>query len=230
MKHSFDTDIAEVLGIEAAVLLFNLEFWLKKNQANERHFYDGRYWTYNSVKAWQELFPYMTKDVIRKRLDLLAQKGVLLKGSFSSDRRDRTAWYTINIDQLHLVTQPNAIVLPAKSSLCTDIKPTDHKQVTDFPFELFWNKYDKKTGRVKAESLWDKINEDTRAKIMAHLELYSQKEKQFRKDPERYLKHKSWEDEVVLDKSLQKEAHKKLSYSPLADMDRFKKYERDDKG
>lgn len=128
MKHIFDTDHAILFGIESAVLIYNIEFWIQKNKANQRHFYEGKYWTYNSVKAWHELFPYMTKDVIRKRLDFLVEKGILIRGNFSPDRRDRTNWYSLRCSELHLVSEPNAIVSEANSSLYTDSKPTDSKQ------------------------------------------------------------------------------------------------------
>lgn len=125
-QHSFDTDHAGIVGIESAIILYNLQFWLKKNKANDKHFYDGRHWTYNSVKAWQELFPYLTKDVIRKRLDDLTARGILLKGFFSTDKRDRTAWYSVDESALHLALGPNAVVPPAECIL-TDSKHSDSK-------------------------------------------------------------------------------------------------------
>jgi hypothetical protein len=65
-------------------------------------------------------------------------------------------------------------------------------------FEDFWKKYDKKVGRGKTEKLWAKISQDDREKIMDHLNAYvKQKEKNYRKDPERYLRHEGWKDEVV---------------------------------
>lgn len=66
-------------------------------------------------------------------------------------------------------------------------------------FEDFWKKYDKKVGKIKAEKNWENVSQADREKIMLHLPLYTQKERQFRKDPERYLKHRTWEDEVVLE-------------------------------
>ena len=68
MIHSFDTQVAEVCGIREAVLLYHIDFWITKNKANEKHFYDGRYWTYNSSKAFAKLFPYLTQKVIEKLL------------------------------------------------------------------------------------------------------------------------------------------------------------------
>lgn len=194
-------EVASIFGIEAAILLQNLEFWIKKNKANGKHFYDGKFWTYNSVGAWQDLFPYMTKDVIRKRLDLLVEKGLLIRGNYNPDRRDRTCWYTLDFNQLHLVCEPNAIVPEAKSSIYTDNKPTDNKHQDLFvglPFDGFWLKYDKKKGKSTSEKFWSRLPREIHEKIMKHLDEYTKVEKQFRKDPERYLKNRTWEDEVIL--------------------------------
>lgn len=68
-------------------------------------------------------------------------------------------------------------------------------------FDDFWNRYDKKTGKPKAETYWKKIEQRAREKIMEHLDQYTLIDKQYRKDPERYLKNKSWEDEVILKQS-----------------------------
>ena len=57
-RHSFDPDIAACVGLNAAVIFQNITFWIEKNQANRRNFRDGWYWTYNSISAFGELFPY----------------------------------------------------------------------------------------------------------------------------------------------------------------------------
>ena len=69
MIHNFDTNIAEKYGINAAIILQNMYYWIEKNRANEKHFHDGYYWTYNSLKAFEELFPYMSTKQIRGALE-----------------------------------------------------------------------------------------------------------------------------------------------------------------
>ena len=58
--HSFDPKIAERVGVNAAVLYQIIVRWFAKNAFNRHNEHDGSSWTYNSVKAWAELFPYMT--------------------------------------------------------------------------------------------------------------------------------------------------------------------------
>lgn len=95
-RHSFDPQIAAQVGLNAAVIYQNLFFWIEKNEANGHNFKDGRYWTYNSIAAFAKLFPYFTEKQIRTALDKLLDGGLILKGNYSDDRYDRTAWYALN--------------------------------------------------------------------------------------------------------------------------------------
>lgn len=95
MEHSFDIDIAKQYGIPAAILLKNIYFWIEKNRANEKNFYDGFYWTYNSKKAFAELFPYLTERQIDYALQKLIDDGVIITGNYNKAPYDRTLWYAI---------------------------------------------------------------------------------------------------------------------------------------
>ena len=93
MNHSFDVDIACLHGVDAAILIENFRFWIAKNKANNRHFYDGRWWTYNSVKAFSELFPYWSGPQVRRIIEKLQDAGVLVSGSYNQNPWDKTKWY-----------------------------------------------------------------------------------------------------------------------------------------
>lgn len=93
MQHSFDIDIAKDYGIVEAILLNNFEFWLEKNKANQTNFYDGYYWTYNSVKAFNELFPYLSPRKIQNALKHLRDENILQVGNYNKLKYDRTLWY-----------------------------------------------------------------------------------------------------------------------------------------
>lgn len=95
MIHNFDTNIAEKYGINAAIILQNMYYWIEKNRANEKHFHDGYYWTYNSLKAFEELFPYMSNKQIRGALKKLEDDGIIIGGNYNNSPYDRTKWYAI---------------------------------------------------------------------------------------------------------------------------------------
>lgn len=91
--HSFDPRIAQLVGVNAAVLYQNIVWWTQKNAANGRHFHDGRHWTYNSIKAFDALFPYLTQKQIRTALERLESEGLIVSGTFNKAGYDRTKWY-----------------------------------------------------------------------------------------------------------------------------------------
>lgn len=95
MKHLFDVEIANKYGINAAVLLENLGYWIKQNEANETNFYDGNYWTYNSRRAYRELFPYMSERQINTAFQKLIDDGLVITGNYNKIAYDRTLWYAL---------------------------------------------------------------------------------------------------------------------------------------
>ena len=93
MQHSFDVEIAKEYGLKEAILMNHLWFWIEKNKANEIHYYDGTYWTYNSVKAFNKLFPYLSERQINNTLKALKDKGIIQTGNYNKSAYDRTMWY-----------------------------------------------------------------------------------------------------------------------------------------
>ena len=95
MIHSFDVEIAVKYGIEIAVLLNQINFWCLKNEANNRHLHEGKYWVYNSKKAFAKLFPYMSERQIDYALTKMKKENLILTGNFNYSKMNRTIWYTL---------------------------------------------------------------------------------------------------------------------------------------
>lgn len=93
--HSFNIEQAKEYGMAEAVLLWSFKFWLTKNKANGHNFHEGLYWTYNSIEAYTEMFPYLTASKIRKALAHLEDEGILVSGNFNKVKFDRTKWYAL---------------------------------------------------------------------------------------------------------------------------------------
>lgn len=102
----FDSDIAEFLDVNAAVIHQNIKFWCAKNRANGRHFYDNHYWTYNSRKAFKELFPFLSDQSIKSALKRLETAGYIMKGNYNKSTYDRTLWYATIAENPISVNQP----------------------------------------------------------------------------------------------------------------------------
>ena len=96
MQHHFDVELAQKYGVAEAILLNHFEYWIELNRSNEKNFYDGRYWTFNSMKAFSKIFPYMTEKKIRNALKHLQDEGLIVTGNYNKLAYDRTLWYAFS--------------------------------------------------------------------------------------------------------------------------------------
>ena len=102
MNHIFNVQIAENYGLEESILLENIHFWIVKNKANNQNYHNGKYWTYNSIKAFGALFPYMSESKIYRALKNLEENGLIEIGDFNTDKYKRPSWYTLTEKALKL--------------------------------------------------------------------------------------------------------------------------------
>ena len=102
MDHSFNAEVARRYGVTSAVFIHSLYFWIMKNEANGRHYYDGRHWTYNSLAALSKLFPYFTSKQIRTIIDKCVASGAIIKGNYNKSGYDRTNWYALGDEVLEI--------------------------------------------------------------------------------------------------------------------------------
>lgn len=111
MQHSFDINVAQKYGIAEAIILNHFAFWISKNKANNQNYHDGRYWTYNSIKAFSKLFPYLTENQLRRTLEKLKSEGLIITGNYNDSPYDRKLWYALTDKAMEL--------------LMVDLKPTN---------------------------------------------------------------------------------------------------------
>ena len=124
-SHYFDVNIAKLYGVHCAVILQNILHWVRKNEANGKNFYEGTYWTYNSTKAFSDLFPYLTKRQIETALKKLRDEGIIITGNFNSMKYDRTLWYAI--------TEKGKCILQICEMDITKMLNGNHAKVTPIP-------------------------------------------------------------------------------------------------
>lgn len=96
MTYQFDTRLADRYGLNEAVMLSHLTYWIFRNQTNGRHFHEGKYWTYNSAKAFAQQFSFWSEPQIRRVLKSLEEKGLIIKGNFNEIAYDHTTWYSFS--------------------------------------------------------------------------------------------------------------------------------------
>lgn len=216
MEHSFNVELAKEYGILEAILLKSIFFWIEKNKANNRHFYDGKYWTYNSIKAFNELFPYASEKTIRRTLNGLIEKEILITGNYNKNCYDRTLWYAFTEKGNSIITkkeidlpiwangntetgEPIPYNIPYKE---TDIKENIKRKKAMENFEIFYQAYPRKVGKANVEKWFNKNkpNPELFDKIIRaleeHKELKQWQDKQYIPHPSTWLNQKRWEDEL----------------------------------
>ena len=223
MDYSFNAEIAAVYGVEEAVFLHNLYWWIAKNEANGRHYYDGRNWTYNSMEAFAKLFPFWTSKQVRRIIKKLEAAGAIYIGNYNQKGFDRTQWYALS-DEVSSLYQTGSSILPngqmdvpkranasdqmgrpipdskpysKPDSINTPIVPTDL-------FVEFWKAYPKKVAKHTAQKAFEKLR-PTRKLLDCMLEaLAAQKQSpgwvkdggQYIPNPATWLNQRRWEDET----------------------------------
>ena len=103
MNYNFNVEIATKIGVDEAIMLNNFVYWLAKNKANNKNFFDGNFWTFNSVRAYSELFPFWKESQIKRILKSLIDQNVLVVGSYNQNAYDRTNWYSLSSEYIHLI-------------------------------------------------------------------------------------------------------------------------------
>mgnify|MGYP003634118448 FL=1 len=155
---TFSTKDAKQYGVDGAIMLHHIRYWVAKNEANETNFHDGQYWTYNSTTAFAKLFPFYSARKIGRILSKLEEESAIISGNFNGKRYDRTKWFTLvnaitENGMLHLTKTVNAITesvepIPKYNQSTTQITT---KKGIELPFEgeLFaeawqiWKQYKK---------------------------------------------------------------------------------------
>jgi len=215
MNHCFDVDLAKEYGVTEAILLANFEYWIAKNKANGVNYHDGYYWTYNSTKAFSELFPYLTQRQIQTALKNLRDAGILQTANYNQSKYDRTLWYAFTDKGLSILhkremdetekengfTDESEPIPNNKPDKKPDNKPNKN-QAADAYFDSLWSLYPRKEGKKQAMTAYKKAIkagvsvETIRKGIEAYIS-YIQREKvkpQYIKMGSTWFNGSCWED------------------------------------
>ena len=143
MEHHFNIEIATQYGILEAVILKNFYFWIKKNEANDKNYHDGHYWTYNSTKALHKLFPYASERKIRNAIKKLEDEKLIITGNYNQSAYDRTMWYALTENAISILQNCKMEVTKKENQNTENVTPipytnTDKKTdiYTDIPAEI----------------------------------------------------------------------------------------------
>ena len=102
MDFSFNIEFAKRYGVDEAIMVKSFQFWIRLNKANKVNYHDKRYWTYNTNKSLTEYYPFWTEKQVRRIIESLVDKDILIKGNYNKIAYDRTIWYAFVNEDLYL--------------------------------------------------------------------------------------------------------------------------------
>jgi len=97
-------------------------------------------------------------------------------------------------------------------TMATIQAPVSDGSPSEESFEQFWELYDKKVGRTKCERLWSKLTDKEKNDCLQYVPFYvqAQPQKCFRKNPETFLRNKSFYDEIITRNSTEANRNSRL--------------------
>jgi hypothetical protein len=102
MDFSFNIEFAKRYGVDEAIMVKSFQFWIRLNKVNKTNYHDTRYWTYNTNKSLTEYYPFWTEKQVRRIIESLVGKEILIKGNYNKIAYDRTIWYAFLNEDLYL--------------------------------------------------------------------------------------------------------------------------------
>lgn len=92
---------AKILGLNEAIVVQQIHYWLEINRKAKINQYDGRTWTFNTYEKWQnENFNFWSTITLKRIFKKLFDSGILLKGNYNVKKYDRTLWVSLDYDKL----------------------------------------------------------------------------------------------------------------------------------
>jgi hypothetical protein len=96
LRFSGSKRLAEVWGVDIAVLMEQIVYWLRLNSKKPGMRINEKVWFYQSVQnLHDDYFPFWTPRQIEKLLDYTVKNHLLLTGNFNKRKYDKTKWYTV---------------------------------------------------------------------------------------------------------------------------------------
>jgi len=146
---------------------------------------------------------FFSSDSVQRRLDERNGKSATARKSALSrwEKSER------NADAMQTHSEGNAIKGKEIKEKENTVLPEQEFVHEKYSFDQFWNMYEKKVGRTKAEVAWKRLKPDQRVLAVEQMGNHKNgKERQFWKDPERYLRDRRWEDQPPVTQAPQRSA------------------------
>lgn len=128
----FSALVANEVGVNGAIILQNFAFWIMKNKAQNKNYYDGHFWTYNGSKDLLKTFPFWSRRTLEYEIRKLQSNDYLRVGNYNKMSLDKTKWYSLTEKSLQLLNKCN---VQNCTSECTDLNKYNVQNCTNSMFK-----------------------------------------------------------------------------------------------
>ena len=190
--HAFVVEDAIKYGLDKAILLQHIRFWINQNKSKDTHNHDGKVWMYQSAADMVRHYPYWSRQKISRLLRDMEDEGLIISGNYNKIGYDQTKWYTLNLQCSNINNGSFNIEQPIPNT------KQDTKQ--DTLFDECWAMYHRKGNRQIALRYWNRLTEEDKLGIQKAIIPYiSSRDKKYWKDFQGWINptNRMWEDEIV---------------------------------
>jgi len=103
MNHSFNPNIARVMGVEDAIVVEFLAHQVRFNEVSQINHYDGDFYVRGSANILAEVFNFWTKSKIARILKRLENDDCIKSEYLDEHGMERAKWYTIKSKSIKAV-------------------------------------------------------------------------------------------------------------------------------
>ena len=166
--HLFNTTLAEKYGIEEAIIINHLYFWIHTNEAKDEMDKNGRTWCYMSAKGMEKYISYMNGQKIRRILLKLEELGKILIDRFNASAMNHTLWYAFTDEFIQELLELDYEFLKVKKGDFKN-KKSEYNKKEDNNKE---NKKDKNkflSKKVEEQPLFDEVVDEKEKNYLEHM-------------------------------------------------------------
>lgn len=112
-RGGYDYDVAMDVGLNAAIVLDKIAYFISEKQRQKKHLYQNNYWFYTTYEELADKIGVLSVKQVRKAILDLKANDYILVDHFSFGKVNRTTWYTIPEDKMQEIYPEYDYKLPS---------------------------------------------------------------------------------------------------------------------
>lgn len=91
-----NSELACEIGLNESIILLQFEFW----QSISQHIHEDKVWFYKTIPEIRETFRFWSIETVKRTIAEIIRKKYIHKANFNKSKFDKTAWYSLNFEEL----------------------------------------------------------------------------------------------------------------------------------